>query len=115
MQFIEYPKCSTCKNAKKFLEERKISFVDRNIVTDTPRQEELRLWQQKFKIPIKKFFNTSGLKYKQLNLKEKLSNMSDDEKIELLSSNGMLIKRPLLVDDNFILIGFKEDEWSEIK
>ncbi len=115
MQFIEYPKCSTCKNAKKFLEERKISFVDRNIVTDTPRQEELRLWQQKFKIPIKKFFNTSGLKYKELNLKEKLSNMSDDEKIELLSSNGMLIKRPLLVDDNFILIGFKEDEWSEIK
>ena len=115
MQFIEYPKCSTCKNAKKFLEERKISFVDRNIVTDTPRQEELRLWQQKFKIPIKKFFNTSGLKYKELNLKEKLSNMSDDEKIELLSSNGMLIKRPLLVDDNFILIGFKEYEWSEIK
>lgn len=115
MQFIEYPKCSTCKNAKKFLEERKISFVDRNIVTDTPSQEELRLWQQKFKIPIKKFFNTSGLKYKELNLKEKLSNMSDDEKIELLSSNGMLIKRPLLVDDNFILIGFKEDEWSEIK
>lgn len=115
MQFIEYPKCSTCKNAKKILEERKISFVDRNIVTDTPRQEELRLWQQKFKIPIKKFFNTSGLKYKELNLKEKLSNMSDDEKIELLSSNGMLIKRPLLVDDNFILIGFKEDEWSEIK
>ena len=115
MQFIEYPKCSTCKNAKKFLEERKISFVDRNIVTDTPMQEELRLWQQKFKIPIKKFFNTSGLKYKELNLKEKLSNMSDDEKIELLSSNGMLIKRPLLVDDNFILIGFKEDEWSEIK
>ena len=115
MLFIEYPKCSTCKNAKKYLENNNINFTDRNIITETPSALELKEWQTKFNIPIKKLFNTSGLKYKELNLKDKLDSMSDDDKFKLLASDGMLIKRPLLVDDNFILIGFKEKEWNNIE
>lgn len=112
--FIEYPKCSTCKKAKKWLEENKIEFIDRNIVEETPTQEELSNWIEQSGQEIKKWFNTSGLKYKELNLKEKLANMNDREKIELLSSNGMLIKRPLLISDNGIFIGFKEENWEKI-
>ena len=112
--FIEYPKCSTCKNAKKWLSQNNIEFEDRNIVENTPTEEELKKWIVESKKDIKKFFNTSGLKYKELNLKEKLPNMTDSEKIELLSSDGMLIKRPLLILDNNILIGFKEKEWQEV-
>lgn len=115
MIFIEYPKCSTCKKAKKFLIENNIDFIDRDIVKDTPTYEELNVWIKKSNLEIKKFFNTSGLKYKELNLKEKLLTMSDEEKIKLLASNGMLIKRPLLIDDNNILIGFKEEKWSTLK
>lgn len=109
--FIEYPKCSTCKKAKKWLEENKIDFVERNIVTETPTVEELTEWIKTSGQEIKKWFNTSGLKYKELNLKEKLSTMTDKEKIELLASDGMLIKRPLLISEKGIFIGFKEEIW----
>lgn len=113
--FIEYPRCSTCKNAKKWLEENNIEFEDRNIVEETPIQNELTEWIERSGLDIKKWFNTSGLKYKELNLKEKLINMSDKEKIELLASDGMLIKRPLLISDKGIFIGFKEDKWNILK
>ena len=113
--FIEYPKCSTCKKAKKWLEDNNVEFIDRNIVEETPTVEELSKWIKKNGLEIKRWFNTSGLKYKELNLKEKIPTMSDNEKIELLASNGMLIKRPILVSDKSILIGFKEKEWEAIK
>ena len=110
--FIEYPKCSTCKKAKKWLEEKNIEFEDRHIIEQTPTVKELTEWIKKSELDIKKWFNTSGIKYKELNLKEKLSNMSDKEKIELLASDGMLIKRPILISDKGIFVGFKEDKWS---
>lgn len=113
--FIGYPKCSTCQKAKKFLVENNVHFEERHIVEETPNKEELKQWIQQSGLEIKKFFNTSGLKYKELNLKEKLSMMSEEEKIELLASNGMLIKRPLFITDKKVLIGFKEKEWREIK
>lgn len=113
--FIEYPKCSTCKKAKKWLEENNVDYVERNIVSDTPNVEELKSWIRRSGKELKKWFNTSGLKYKELNLKEKLVDMSDKEKIELLASDGMLIKRPLLISDKGVLVGFKEDEWECIK
>lgn len=113
--FIEYPKCSTCKKAKKWLEENNIEFTDRNIITETPTQEELTKWIERSGQDIKKWFNTSGLKYKELNLKDKLVSMSDKEKIELLASDGMLIKRPLLISDKGIFTGFREEKWEEIK
>lgn len=112
---VWYPKCSTCQKAKKWLEANNISFAERHIVEETPSKEELEKWIKQSGLEIKKFFNTSGLKYKELNLKEKLPNMSDIEKIELLASNGMLIKRPLLINDKVILVGFKEKEWEELK
>lgn len=112
--FIEYPKCSTCKKAKKWLEENNVEFIDRNIVEKTPTVKELTEWIKENKQDIKKWFNTSGLKYKELNLKEKLSTMSDKEKIELLASDGMLIKRPLLISDKGIYIGFKEEKWKKL-
>lgn len=108
--FIEYPKCSTCKKAKKWLEEKNIEFEDRHIIEQTPTVKELTEWIKKSELDIKKWFNTSGMKYKELNLKEKLSNMSDKEKIELLASDGMLIKRPILISDKGIFVGFKEDK-----
>lgn len=110
--FVEYPKCSTCQKAKKWLEQNEVEFVERNIVTETPTVEELREWIARSEQDIKKWFNTSGLKYKELNLKEKLPSMSDKEKIELLASDGMLIKRPLFVSDKCILIGFREENWK---
>lgn len=113
-KFIEYPKCSTCKKAKKWLEENKVEFEERNIVTETPTEKELTDWISRSEQDIKKWFNTSGLKYKELNLKEKLNNMTDKEKIKLLASDGMLIKRPILVTDKAILTGFKEEKWKEI-
>lgn len=112
--FIEYPKCSTCKKAKEWLKQNNIKFEERNIVTQTPTEKELTEWIERSGQEIKKWFNTSGLKYKELNLKEKLSNMTDKEKIKLLSSDGMLIKRPILISDEAILIGFKEEKWKEI-
>ena len=110
---VEYPKCSTCQKAKKWLENKNIVFEDRHIVENTPTFEELENWIKKSGLEIKKFFNTSGLVYKNMKLKEKLDAMSDEEKIKLLASNGMLIKRPLLVEENFVLVGFREEEWSK--
>ena len=112
--FIEYPKCTTCQKAKKWLNNNNIEFEDRNIIEETPTVEELEKWIKLSNKEIKKWFNTSGLKYKELNLKEKLPNMSDKEKIELLASNGMLIKRPLLITKYTVLIGFKESEWEKV-
>lgn len=112
--FIEYPKCSTCRNAKKWLDENNVSYQNRHIVENTPTTSELTTWIKMSGLEIKKFFNTSGLKYKELGLKDKLPTMSDSEKINLLSTDGMLIKRPLVIGENFVLIGFKENEWKEI-
>lgn len=112
--FIQYPKCSTCQKAKKWLEQNNIEFINRNIITETPTVEELTEWIQRSGQDIKKWFNTSGLKYKELNLKDKLPNMTEKEKISLLASNGMLIKRPLLISDKGIFIGFKEEKWKDI-
>ena len=112
--FIEYPKCSTCKKAKKWLEENNIEYLDRNIVEETPTMQELTKWIKNSNEDIKKWFNTSGLKYKELKLKEKLLFMSDKEKIKLLASDGMLIKRPLLISDKGIFIGFKEENWKRL-
>lgn len=113
--FIEYPKCSTCKKAKKWLDDNKIEYKERNIVTETPTEAELTEWIKRSGKEIKKWFNTSGLKYKELNLKERLLTISDKEKIELLASDGMLIKRPILISEEHILNGFKEEEWKKIK
>ena len=113
--FIEYPKCSTCQKAKKWLDENKIEYVHRNIVTETPTKEELKKWITKSGLDVRKFFNTSGMKYRELNIKEKIKDMSEDEIYELLASDGMLIKRPLFISDTLILKGFKEKEWEQIK
>ena len=111
--FIEYPKCSTCQKAKKWLEDNKIEFDDRHIIENNPTEEELKEWITKSGKEIKRWFNTSGLKYKELNLKDKLPNMTEEEKIKILASNGMLVKRPIIISDRGILIGFKEEEWKE--
>lgn len=113
MLFIEYPKCSTCKKAKKYLEEHGIEFEDRHIVEENPTKEELAEWIRISGKPIKKFFNTSGMKYRELGLKDKLPEMSEEEQIELLASDGMLVKRPLLIDGEMVLAGFKEAEWPK--
>lgn len=113
MLFIEYPKCSTCKKAKKWLDEKQIPYADRHIVEENPTYEELKEWYQKSGMPLKKFFNTSGLLYKELQLKDKLKDMSEEEQLKLLSTNGMLVKRPLVVDGDTVLTGFKESEWEE--
>lgn len=111
--FIEYPKCSTCQRAKKWLESHNIEFIDRHIVENNPTEEELSKWIKQSNKDIKKWFNTSGMKYKELNLKDKLINMSEEDKIKLLASDGMLVKRPILVTEKDILIGFREAEWEE--
>lgn len=112
MLFIEYPKCSTCRKARKHLEDLGVEFEDRHIVEDNPTEEELRDWVARSGYPVKKFFNTSGMKYRALDLKNRLPEMSDDEKIALLATDGMLVKRPILIDGDRILVGFKESEWS---
>ena len=113
--FITYPKCSTCQKAKKFLDERGIKYTERHIVTDTPTYEELEMMINASGLPVSKFFNTSGLLYRNMNLKEELKNCSDEEKIRILASNGMLIKRPMLVKKTKVLVGYKKDEWEELK
>ena len=113
--FIHYPKCTTCQRAKKFLDENQIKYTERHIVTETPTYEELKAIIEASGLPVSKFFNTSGMLYRSMNLKEELKSSSDDEKIRLLASYGMLIKRPILIKKNKILLGFKEDEWKEIK
>lgn len=112
--FIEYPKCSTCKKAKKLLDDNNIKYEDRNIVTDNPSKEELEKFLKLSGKDVKSFFNTSGNLYKELHLKDKLPNMTLDEKLELLSTNGMLVKRPVLVGEDIALTGFKEDLWKEV-
>ena len=111
--FIEYPKCSTCQKAKKWLMEHQIEFTDRRIVEKNPSSQELTQWVKQSGLPLKRFFNTSGMKYKELNLKDRLPSMSEEEQITLLASDGMLVKRPLLVGDDFVIPGFKEKEWME--
>ncbi len=113
MLLYAYPKCSTCKNAMKFLQANNIEFKMIDIKENPPSPKELKNYIDRSNLPIQKFFNTSGLKYKELNLKEKMSSLTEEEKISLLSSDGMLIKRPLLIDDHFILVGFKEQEYIE--
>ena len=113
MLFVCYPKCSTCQKAKAWLDERGISYELRDIKTDNPTAEELTLWYRKSGLPLKKFFNTSGLQYKALGLKDKLSAMSEEEQLELLSTDGMLVKRPLLIGEDFVRVGFRQPEWEE--
>lgn len=111
--FICYPKCTTCQKAQKWLDGNNIEYSLRDIKTENPSVEQLTEWYKKSDLPIKKFFNTSGLLYKSMDLKNKLPSMSEDEMLNLLSTDGMLIKRPLLVADDFVLVGFKESEWSD--
>lgn len=113
MLFIQYPKCTTCQRAKKWLDEQGIAYESRHIKEENPREEELAEWYKKSGLPLKRFFNTSGLLYKEMNLKEKLPDMSDQEKLQLLATDGMLVKRPLIVTDDFVLIGFRPKEWEE--
>ena len=113
MLFLEYPPCSTCKKAKKWLDDQGIAYTARHIKEDNPSYEELKAWYEKSGLPLKKFFNTSGLIYKDLGLKDKLPTMTEDEQLRLLATDGMLVKRPLVVGENFVITGFKEVEWSE--
>lgn len=112
--FVEYPKCSTCKKAKKFLDEQGISYTDRHIVENNPTADELKTWHKQSGFGLRRFFNTSGMLYREMGIKTQLdAGMSDDEAFELLASNGMLVKRPLLIGEDFVLVGFKEDQWRE--
>lgn len=113
MLFLEYPKCSTCQKAKKWLDAHELSYTDRHIVEENPTCAELREWYEKSGLPLKRFFNTSGILYKEMQLKDKLLTMSEQEQLELLATNGMLVKRPLVVAGNTVLTGFKEKEWAE--
>ena len=113
MLFIEYPKCTTCQKAKKWLDQNGTAYTDRNIKEENPTADELKAWLAQSGLPIKKFFNTSGLLYKSMNLKEKLPEMTEEEQIALLASDGMLVKRPILVTDSAVLVGFKESDWEK--
>ena len=113
MLFVEYPKCSTCQKAKKWLDEHGIAYEDRHIVKNNPTYAELKDWYGRSGMPLKKFFNTSGMLYKETKLKDKLPTMSEDEQLQLLATNGMLVKRPVIVDGDTVLTGFKAAEWEE--
>lgn len=113
MLFVEYPKCTTCKKAKKWLEVHKVEFEDRNIKEQNPTAEELKAWHEKSGLPLKRFFNTSGMLYKSMQLKDRLPDMSEEEQLKLLATDGMLVKRPLLICKDKVLVGFKEAEWEE--
>ena len=113
MLFIYYPKCSTCIKAKKWLDEEGVKYTERHIVEENPSFEELKEWWEKSGLPLKKLFNTSGMLYKEMQLKDKLTGMSEEEQLKLLSTNGMLVKRPIVVKGKTVLIGFKEADWSE--
>jgi len=114
MLFIEYPPCTTCKKAKKWLQDHGLEFTARHIKEDNPTAEELSAWQEKSGLELKKFFNTSGMLYRELGLKDKLPDMSREEQLELLSSDGMLVKRPILVTEDTVLVGFKEAQWEKL-
>lgn len=113
MLFIEYPKCSTCQRAKKWLDTHHITYTERHIVEENPTYDELKEWYERSGLPLKKFFNTSGMVYREMQLKDKLVTMSEEEQLKLLASNGMLVKRPLIVAEDKVLIGFREAEWTE--
>lgn len=113
MIFLHYPACGTCKKAKQWLEEKGTAYTPRDIKAEHPALEELRNWVERSGLPLKRFFNTSGLLYKSLNLKEKLAEMNEEEQFRLLATDGMLVKRPILVGDTFVLVGFKEAEWEQ--
>lgn len=113
MLFLEYPKCTTCKKAKKWLDEHGVSYEDRDIKLENPSADEMKHFHQLSGMPLKKFFNTSGILYKEMQLKDKLPTMTEEEQYELLATDGMLVKRPLVVGKDFVLIGFKEDVWAE--
>ena len=113
MIFLEYPKCSTCKKAKKWLDDHGVAYEDRNIKEQNPTAEELKDWHAQSGQPLRKFFNTSGMLYREYELKDKLPNMTEEEMLNLLASDGMLVKRPLLIADGNVLIGFKEKQWEE--
>lgn len=113
MLFVEYPKCTTCKKAKAWLTENSVEFTDRHIVENNPTEEELKTWIEKSGLPLKRFFNTSGMKYRELGLKDKLNEMTEEEQIALLATDGMLVKRPLLIGEDFVIPGFKEAAWKE--
>ena len=115
MLFIEYPPCTTCQKAKKWLDEAGIAYTARHIKQDNPTYEELKSWYGKSGLPLKKFFNTSGLVYKSMGLKDKLPAMTEEEQLRLLASDGMLVKRPIVVTDSLILIGFREADWEKLK
>lgn len=114
MLFVHYPKCTTCRRAKKWLDEHQIAYEARDIKEQNPSVEELTQWYQKSGLPLKKFFNTSGMLYKEMKLKEKLPDMSEEEQLALLASDGMLVKRPIVVTEDQVLVGFKEAQWEEI-
>ncbi len=114
MLFLCYPRCSTCQKAKKWLDEQGKNYTDRHIVENNPTYDELKQWYEMSGLPLKKFFNTSGLKYKELQLKDKLPTMSEEEMLKLLATDGMLVKRPLLVSDDKVLVGFKQAQWEQI-
>lgn len=114
MLFIQYPPCSTCQKAKKWLDEHGISYTDRHIRDDNPTYEELKAWYEGSGLPLKRFFNTSGLLYKSMNLKERLPGMTEEEQLLLLASDGMLVKRPIVVKEGLVLTGFKEAEWEKL-
>ena len=113
IKFICYPRCTTCQKAKKWLDDNKIQYELRDIKEDNPSFEELSAWYKQSGLPLKKFFNTSGLLYKSMELKDKLPTMSEEEQLKLLATDGMLVKRPLVIGEDFVLVGFKESEWSE--
>lgn len=114
MLFICYPKCSTCQKAKKWLDEHDLEYTERHIVENNPSFEELKEWYEKSGLALKRFFNTSGLLYREMELKNKLPQMSEEEQLKLLSTNGMLVKRPMLVDGDKVFVGFKESEWEKL-
>lgn len=113
MLFIEYPKCTTCKKAKKWLDDHGLQYTDRHIKEENPTADELKTWHSKSGLPLKRFFNTSGVLYKEMHLKDRLPEMSEEEQFQLLATDGMLVKRPIIVTDDKVLTGFKEKEWEE--
>ena len=113
MLFLCYPRCGTCQKARKWLDERGIAYTLRDIKEENPSRDELTLWHRRSGLPLKRFFNTGGLQYKALNLKDRLPDMGEEEQLELLSTDGMLVKRPLLIGEDFVLAGFREKDWAE--
>lgn len=114
MLFVHYPKCSTCKKAKAFLDDRGVAYHERHIVEENPSFDELKKWYEMSDYPLKRFFNTSGMRYREMGLKDKLADMSEEEQLKLLATDGMLVKRPILVDSERVRVGFKEKEWEEM-